>query len=199
MRLIVDRGEVKLVGAHVLSLFVPSRLPELPDTYGDLKPGDLETWSRGSLDLLVAEGRRRLDAVNAQFEAIRNRSQYLLATSLAAAGALVGLVGEIVDSLALFLVWSLGAVLLVTSVLVSFATFASTVRLGSVDPVLLSLEDGKDENEVARSLARAYTKAVRVSTTAVHVRFTLYRDAIWLLIAGIAVGTLGWTLRFVGA
>lgn len=199
MRLILDRGELKLIGSHVLSLFVPGLLPAQPDTYRDIAPGDLETWSPGSLDLLLEEGRRRLDAVNAQFEAIRNRSQYLLATSLAAAGVFGGLVREIVDSLGLFLLWFLGLVLLVACVLVSFAAFAATVQLGTVDPVLLSRQEGKDETAVARSLARAYAEAVRVSTTAVHVRFTLYRDAVWLFVAGVAVGTLAWTLRFVGA
>lgn len=194
MRLIFDKGEFKLIGDHILCLFVPSRIPALPDTYGDIQPGGLEDWPRSSVDLLVEEGRRRLDAVNAEFAAIQTRCQYVLATSLAAAGALVGLLDHIVDGPVAFLAWAVGMGALVVALLVAFASFAATARLGSVDPVLFSREDGRDELEVARSLARAYAKAVRRSTTAVHARFTLYRDAIWFLVAGIALSMLAWIL-----
>lgn len=195
MALIFDRGEVKLIGDHIMSLFAPSRMPDVPDTYAGLEASDLRDWSRDSLSLLIEEGRRRLDAANARFESIRDRSQYVMAASLATTGIVVGFVEQAVEHLAFFLVWSLIVALVLLSFVVAFAAFASTARLGSVDPVLFSRQSEDSDVERIRSLARAYVSAVRLSTSAVNVRFTLYRDSIWLLVAGVVVAITAWGVR----
>jgi hypothetical protein len=192
MGLIFDRGEIKLILEHIASLFLPGKKPTIPETYGPRSPGSLDGWSRDAVNLLLEEGRRSLDSVNTRFEALRNRAQYLLAASVASLSFLVGLVDHFLENIWTFLLWAFAAILILIALLISFAAFASTAQLGSVDPVLFSDLDVRDHDEAASSLARAYVKAFKRSTNAVHVRFTLYRDAIWFLVSGIALGALTW-------
>lgn len=198
MRLIFDRGELKLIRAHVAALVVPARAPTIPDTYDGIEVGELKDWSSGAVTLLLEEGRLHLSAMNSRFEAIRDRSQYVMGVSIAAIGLLSARLDYIIVGVWAFLVWALAITLLLIALVIGFATFAATAELGHVDLVLLSRQPARRDIETARSLARAYTEGVKRSTNVVNVRFTLYRDSIWFLVFGVAVGTLAFGLASFG-
>lgn len=192
--MIFDKAELRLIAEHIASLFQPGRHPTMPATYGTLEVGDLNDWELPTVDLLVEEGRRTLDAINGRFENLRNRSQYLVGVLLGTITAAVGMLDLIIEGPAAFLVWALGITSFGLALIIAFAAFAATAELGSVDPVLFSREKPDNHLDAARSLARAYTKAVMRTTTALHVRFTLYRDAAWFFVVGVVFIAAAWGL-----
>lgn len=193
MGLIFDKGETRLIADHVASL-IPSRTPTVPDAYKNLPAGDLDGWPREAIHLLLDEGRRSLDGVNARFERLRDRAQYLLGIAVASLGAQISLTHLMLDNIGVFLLWAVAVVLVGAALVVSFAAFAATAELGSVDPVLFSREQPPSGTEAAASLARAYAKAFQRSSNTVLARFTLYRDATWLLVLGVLIAIVAWVV-----
>ena len=187
--------ELRLIWTHFVALFVPGRMPWVPEVYEGTEAKDLRSWSRPSLVLLLDEARSHLEALNSQFESVRHRSQYLVATSLALSGAIVGLRTHLTRGPLNHVLWILALVISTLALLLSFTAFASTAQLGSVDPVLFSLEDGRREDVARRSLARAYVKAIKRTTASYNARYTLYRDAIWLLVVAAIAATIAWFVQ----
>lgn len=192
MSFILDRGEARLVADHVVALLRPDRTPEVPSTYGEIEPGDLSQWPSDSLELLIDQSRIHLDMVNSRFEQVRTRGQYFLGLNLAATGLSGAAAERAISGPITFVVWLVGMLALLAALLVSLAVVASTGRLGNVDAVLLSRATTTDPLELHRSVARAHTRAVAQSTDTFHVRFTLLRDAIWLLVVGVLLHVTAW-------
>lgn len=184
-----DRGELALYFRHIWSVVAPSSDLQLPATYGDLVPGDLNDWNEDGLHLMIEEGRRQLDSLASQFEQTRSRGQYLFTLGVALLVTASAGATRFNENFFVFMIWSIGFLLLVVAVLGAAAIVVAPGQLGGVDSVLLSRTSA--DADIARELAAAYPRAVVTSADSVRVRHSLLRDSVWFLVVGLIVTGVG--------
>jgi hypothetical protein len=188
-----DKNEIPLYFGTVLQLLWPGYIAPTPDTYGKLKPTDLEGWGDDQLLLILEEGRRQLAEFNDRFDGLRVRAQWLFTTILALLVFVSGQLEHLTNRhWTFFVAWFLGAILLVVALLGSAAVFLATAQLGSVDTVKLSAENPAED--LVALLARSYPKMVVISANTCRARFTILRDALWFLVLGVLVELVTWSV-----
>ncbi len=187
----LDPDELRLYFGTIVQLIWPGHVHQVPDTYGDVHPGDLQHWPRENLQVLLAEGRRHLERANENFERLRTRAQWLFTTTLAYITLALSQSSTAAEHPGTFVLWYLGLAAAFVAALGSAAVFLATAQLGTVDSVLLSNEP--PDADLDRVLAEAYTTAARTTANLLNVRFTILRDALWFLVLGLTLQAATWT------
>jgi cytochrome c oxidase subunit IV len=184
--------EVVVYLAHVAALFRPGVRVQ-PFRIHPGRVGSLQGWGDGDFRLLVEEGRRQLDRQRIDLDRIQTRSQLLFTTAGVLIALLVSESGVVHrHGLAVFVLWSLGLVLIVLGLLGAAALTAARGTFGMVDAALLSQE----APPVLRSVARAHAELVAEGENTVGTRLTVFRDAVMLVVVGAAFQAGVWLATF---
>ena len=148
-----------------------------------IEPGDLTGWSTDDLAILTQHAREQLQRQRADIEAIRQRAQFLFSTCLAALGLLGLAMPQTAATILGFGLSCLAASLILVSLLGGASVIVARKDLRMVDAAHLSTFDPP----VGPLLARGLAMSIGDGENTVATLITVYRDAVLLLIIGMAV------------
>ena len=159
-----------------------------------LTVGDLDGWPDSDIDLLLDEGRRRLDAQAERFDRIRQTAQVVLPLATALA-VVVGRTAAPIHArkagcteFTYLTVYGLSLGCLFMSVFGSAALLVVKATFGSVLPTLVS----QGEPPVAKALARAYAEQSVIGEHTINTRLTLQWWSVLFLVAGGVIYVVLW-------
>jgi hypothetical protein len=184
------RAEAKMYLQHVAGL-LPGRKVDVFEVHR-IRPGDLSNWTDAELQLLIEEGRRQLERQDNDIERTRGRGQFLVTVgvavlSLTIAGAkTIGSSGSLVA----FVIWMLALLSSLLSVLGATSVVVARKEVGIVDSALLS----QVKDSVVRKAARAYAGQISTGENTVATELTIFRDAVLLLVLGVALYGAAWLI-----
>lgn len=173
--------EVSVYFRHVGALLLPG-VDAGEFTVHRTEPADVSEWEPDELRLLVEEGRKQLDRQRTEQERVQTRAQYLFTTAAALLAVFVSQTDHL-NSLAL-IGWAVGLVVLTLGLLGAAALMSVRAQFGGIDASLLSHQQ---PGSVLVRLAGAYASAVRTGENTIATRITVFRDAVFLVLAGAAL------------
>lgn len=157
---------------------------EVPSLFAhQVRPGDLDHWHDDDRDLLIEHARQQLDRQRADIELVRQRSQFLFSTCLGALGLFGLAAGQVTSSMGAFIVAGLAVALVAFSLLGAAGIVVARKGLRMVDTVILTTFDPPIRPVLAAGLAASISDGENTVATLI----TVYRDAVLLLILGVAV------------
>lgn len=176
---------------HLPGLWPGSRVPVFEAH--TIEQGDLDGWSDEELTYALEEGRRQLDQLFQDLETVRTRAQFLFTTAVGFLVVIFAGRHTMVDAKSVFpwLVWSLGIVTAVLSLLGSAAVVVARKDLRAIDVVLLTTWT---KRPILRELVAMYGRSVRASSNTMTTQITMFRDAVWLLLVAALLYGLAWVL-----
>jgi uncharacterized membrane protein len=194
------RHELAVYFAHVRAVIQPGRKAPNFETVNaaPARVGESADWSDEHVELLIEEGRRKLDDQAARFDRIRQTAQVILPTGTAllvvAASELSRIQAESHVGLrrALYLGWFASVAAILAGILGAAAILVVRAAFGTVLPTLLSQCPSKD---IKKTLASAYTEQVTAGENTLNTRLTLQWWSVLFVIAGGVAFCVLWAVR----
>jgi hypothetical protein len=162
--------------AFLSALLVGGTTPK--QTENPNKPGDLTSFTREELALVIDEGRRQLDAQAGRFGDVQARAQTLLTVSLVLLGFTTGVFGQLDEAHGLqhaFAagVWAMSVTLVLTGLLLAAAVISVRAVFVTIDTTQITTFD----QPLDLSLAEDYATAVQRGEETVADRLTAFQLA----------------------
>jgi hypothetical protein len=174
---------------HVGLLFQPGK--EAPVfTAAAIEPAPLAGWNDVELQIMLDEGRREIDDLNAQLTEIRGRAQTVLTIAIAIVGILAGIAGTVDDHDLAQSLWVIGVAFVVLSALGAASILTVRAVLEKIHTPVLS----QKAPSVLRGLATDYADMTRVGTNTVATRLTLLWFSVLSLLLGGGFGFASWVV-----
>jgi hypothetical protein len=149
----------------------------------NVEPGPLDGWADGDLALLIEQGRLQLARQRSDLENARVRAQFLFTVAIGAAGLIAASFAFIQHNLIAFIGGFLAIALVGLSALGAAAVVVARKELREVDTTILTLW----EPPLRRVAADAYAASISAGENTLAASITVYRDAVGLLILGLAI------------
>jgi hypothetical protein len=149
-----------------------------PDRLNPNEPADLGQLTPVSLQLIVDQGRRQLDAQSERFRHVTDRAQTLLTVSLVALAFVAGIVTRISGSHGAQRVfatigWAVGLLLVLVGIAAAAAVIVVKAEFSAVDTTQMT----HWSEPVLTQLAADHAKSVILGENTVAARVTLFRQA----------------------
>ncbi len=179
--------EIRTYVQYVVLLLRPGSSAPVFDS-AQAEPREMTGWSEGELQIMVDEGRRELDAMDAQLTEIRGRAQAVLTIAIALTGVLAGIAGTADHHRGSLALWVLGVASVVLSSLGTAAIITVKADMSTIHTAVLS----GYRPPVLEKLAGDYAAMTRQGQNTVATRLTLLWFAVLSLLVGGWLGFLSW-------